>query len=322
MTIKKHWPLLIKLTISVLLIVLLMSQVDTLALVQNIAELAPEMALISFVIILLQVIPAVQRWIAVLHAIGGNLSFWHGCRLFFIGVFFNQTLPSAIGGDAVRIFFVYRAGMSLRNAVNSVLLERIVTVAALIFLVLAFYPLFADELSSTTRSWFQPILLFLAAFLFISVVGFPALTFLIGKKRQWRIIRAFLNLAEDMRKLLLSPRLLLQSFAWALVGNATVSLAVYVLALGLNIDVTLVACQVLVPLANLMTMIPVSIAGWGIREGTMILLFGLVGIASEEILLLSILFGLTAVASGLPGAVMWMIESDMRKHFKSEFTPS
>lgn len=321
MAIDKRWILALKITVSVLLIALLLSQIDTQLLAETLSDIAPGLALFSLIIIFLQVVPAVLRWSAVLEASGASLGFWQGCRLFFVGVFFNQTLPSAIGGDAVRIYFVYREGLSLRNAVNSVLLERIVSIAALVILVLAFYPFFSSELSETTRSWFQPLLILIAALLSVGITGLLCLNVLFGRWRHWRLVRALSNLAEDAHNLCSQRKLLLKSFWWALVANGTVSFAVYILALSLDLDVSLVACQVLVPLANLMTMLPISIAGWGIREGTMVLLLGLIGVTSENALLLSILFGLTAVASAVPGAFLWLAKSGLRKEYDTEFRP-
>ena len=62
----------------------------------------------------------------------------------------------------------------------------------------------------------------------------------------------------------------------------------------------------LVPPVVLITMLPISIAGWGVREGAMILALGQIGVAPVDALSLSVLFGLTGLAAALPGAALWM----------------
>jgi hypothetical protein len=55
-------------------------------------------------------------------------------------------------------------------------------------------------------------------------------------------------------------------------------------------------------------MVPISVAGWGIREGAMIVAFGFVGVPEADALVVSILFGLTLIAAGAPGGVLWLSE--------------
>lgn len=311
MILKKRFILALKLGISAFLIFLLLSQIDSTIVLKSITGLAPVMAILAFVIILLQVVPAVLRWNAVLEVFGARLPFVQGCRIFLVGIFFNQSLPSTIGGDAVRVFICHRGGMTFRAAVNGVLLERFVTVTALVFLVLILQPLFSYRTDAVISEWFRPAVFGLSLFLFVGIVSFLSLRNLIKKWRSHRIISAISTLIEDAHKFLNTPMSFAKSFAWAIIGHLTVAFAVYVLAMGLNINVGLIECQVLVPLASLASMIPVSIAGWGMREGAMVVLFALVGVEPEKALALSVIFGLTVAVSGIPGGILWL-KSDNR----------
>ncbi len=64
--------------------------------------------------------------------------------------------------------------------------------------------------------------------------------------------------------------------------------------------------------ALLVTTLPISIAGWGVREGAMVAAFSLVGVPVEGALVLSILFGLLILLISLPGGVVWMLSGDSR----------
>ena len=61
------------------------------------------------------------------------------------------------------------------------------------------------------------------------------------------------------------------------------------------------------PLVSLVTFLPVSVAGWGLRESSMVVALGLIGVPSAEAFSLSVLFGLVVMASGIPGGVLWLI---------------
>jgi uncharacterized membrane protein YbhN (UPF0104 family) len=54
-------------------------------------------------------------------------------------------------------------------------------------------------------------------------------------------------------------------------------------------------------------MIPISLAGWGVREGAMVIVFSLAGLQTEASLSLSVLFGACMFVSGLPGGVLWLL---------------
>ena len=55
---------------------------------------------------------------------------------------------------------------------------------------------------------------------------------------------------------------------------------------------------------------PISIAGWGVREGAMVIMLGLVGISSESALALSLLYGIILTIVGLAGGILWLIEKN------------
>ena len=87
------------------------------------------------------------------------------------------------------------------------------------------------------------------------------------------------SLAADTRRLFLSPGHALKALGWAAVGHSNIALGVWVLALSLDIDVTWIDCLVLIPLVLLITTVPISLGGIGVREGTFVVLLAPLGIS-------------------------------------------
>ncbi len=77
--------------------------------------------------------------------------------------------------------------------------------------------------------------------------------------------------------------------------------AVYHLALGLGMDYGLLLFLAIVPPVFLLLTVPISIAGWGLREGAMLGLFLLVGADEAQVVSMSILYGLILIVASLPG---------------------
>jgi hypothetical protein len=310
---KKWLALTLKFLVSGALIWFLLSKIDIGAAKERITDADPGMLLLAILIFLFQLIICVFRWRAALAAIEAFLSFVDALKIFYIGVFFNQTLPSSVGGDAVRVYKAYRAGIGLRGAVNGVMLERAATVVALVLVVLATQPFFLPRVGEEAAGWIAPA----AVLIFLGALAGLALLMVLDRFpvsfHRWRLIRGLAALATDTRRVFLAPGPAFRVLGWAAAGHVNLTLGVYFIALGLDLDVTLVDCLALIPPVILITVLPISIAGWGVREGAMVAAFSLIGVAAEGAFALSLLFGLLGVVTSLPGGVIWLLSGDRSK---------
>ncbi|MEE2745608.1 MAG: lysylphosphatidylglycerol synthase transmembrane domain-containing protein [Pseudomonadota bacterium] len=255
------------------------------------------------------------RWLAVMTAINSKLSFWESFRILYIGVFFNQTLPSSVGGDAVRMYLSRRAGLPLIGAINGVMLERVATIIGLILLVIITQPFLFERIGDNPIKYIFPIL---AGVVLIGISCLMVLDKLPQKLRKHSIFNGVAKLAVDTRSLFFSPFWALLSLGLGITGNILLALAAYLVFSSLSIDVGLVDCLILMPPVILVTTIPLSIAGWGLREGAMISAFAFVGVVQGDAFVASILFGLVGIAVSLPGGVVWMFTGYKRKDIEEE----
>ena len=311
--IKKWLPLALKFAVSGLLIWFLLDSIDLAAARDRLVEVAPGMLVLAVAVLVVQIVISVVRWGVVLDALEARLTFVTALRIFMIGAFFNQTLPSSVGGDGVRMYMAHRAGLKLGAAINGVMLERAAVVAALVLVVLALQPYLLSRVGDEVAAWLVPAALLFAAVMIAGILFLSFLDRLPVSLHRWRVVRGLAILAGDTRRVFLAPGRAFKVLAWSVLGHANVTLCVYVLALGLKLDVTLMECLALFPPVLLVTTLPISIAGWGVREGAMVAAFGLVGVPSEGALVLSLLFGLVAMAVSLPGGIVWLRSGERRR---------
>lgn len=264
----------------------------------------PSMFVAAILLQVVQVLICGGRWRMVLRALGADLPFRQACELFCIGNFFGQVLPGAVGGDAVRMWRTHRAGLSLASAVNSVALERVATVFGLLLLVAVSQPLLLDRLEGHFPIWVFPGLTVAGA---AGIVVLSLLDRLAPFLPSWRLVRGFTHLACDSRRLFFRPQWSLPTVVVVVVGHVNLAFVVYVLAIGLDIDVGVVDCLVLVPPVILIATLPISMAGWGPREMAMITAFGFIGVSKEHATALSVLFGAAGVLISLPGGLFWLL---------------
>jgi hypothetical protein len=106
------------------------------------------------------------------------------------------------------------------------------------------------------------------------------------------------------------PRFLLAVFLYSLCGQFAAIGAIFVLARGSGIEVALVDCVLIMPPVMLVSALPISVAGWGVREGAMVIAFGLLGVPHESALILSVQFAVIGYLAASPGAIAWYLEAD------------
>lgn len=306
----KRWlNLTLKFALSALLIGFLFNTVDLGKALSQLVEVDLWYLLLATLVMLTQVPLSAYRWKSVMEAQDAALSFLKTFQIVFIGTFFNQTLPSSVGGDAVRIYRVFKAGLTLPKAVNGVMLDRLATVLGLLLVVVVFQPFFIERTDGAVSGWLFPIL---------TVAGITGTGFLMfldclpQNFRRWRIVRGLAHLATDTRLVFLHPRYMPQVIFWSVIGHINMSLSTWLLglSLGLGDQLSLLDCMVLIPPVLLIATLPISIAGWGVREGVMVAALGYIGVSAENALVLSILFGLVVVATALPGGLIWLASSD------------
>jgi len=123
--------------------------------------------------------------------------------------------------------------------------------------------------------------------------------------RHWKIVRGLSYLGNDARAVFVNPKNLAKTLSLGVLTHLNISLFVFVLSLAVQMNVTWLDCLVLVPPVLLITTIPISVGGWGVRENAMIIAFGLIGVPEASALALSVLAGLLGLAVSLPGGLVW-----------------
>jgi hypothetical protein len=247
------------------------------------------------------------RWRCLLQAEAIDLSIWRLSLLYFEGMFFSLMLPTVIGGDVVRGYQIFRATQRHEASLASILVERLSGYAALILIaslgLVVAYPLVRD-----------PALVWLTA---AATVGLGALiagllseqlqhVFFLGLRRVGlaHFHDTLHALYEAVQRYWQHRGALLLALGLSLVLQSTIVVIFFLISRSLNLSVPLVYFFLFVPLISVMSMLPISIAGLGVREGSAVYLFAKAGLDAAGAVSLSLLwFVVIALCSGLGGIV-------------------
>jgi uncharacterized membrane protein YbhN (UPF0104 family) len=229
-------------------------------------------------------------------------------RYNMIGAFFNQTLPSSIGGDAVRLWLVNRTGAGWRAATYSILTDRAVGLIALALIVVASLP------------WSYGMIADVKGRLALTFVDFAALgaglAFLLLGRLQWAWLRSWWPTKHFYACSVIANQVIFGKKSGPKI--AALSLSIHVLAVAIawscvraiEAPGSFEQLFMLIPPIMLITMMPISIAGWGVREATMMVAFGYAGLAQTDGTVVSILFGAVYFIVGALGGLVWIFSAE------------
>ena len=298
------WSLIVKTVVTVGLIWLIVDKVEFSEVAARLRQVDAVWLGAAVLLILMQYVTAALRWSLILRALDDRLAPRKIAEIFLIGLFFNQALPSSIGGDALRVWRGYTAGLPLSRAVSSVLLDRALGFVALFVLAAIGLPWSFELLAGQPLRWLTPALA-VAAFLALAIL--LCLDRLPERWRRFRLVRGLAGLARDGRRVLLHPVTLGAMLSVGLASALAAVMVFYALAAALGLEFSILSCLLLVPVVLTVTAVPISLAGWGLREGAAIFLFGLIGMEQHDALALSLCYGLLTVATSLPGGIVWLL---------------
>lgn len=301
---RQTFVVLLKVALSAALIVFLIRRVQFEPLVARFQDISPQWTLLALAVFLGQVVLTGWRYGLIGRVLGAALPIREAINLMLIGQFFSQTLPSAIGGDAVRAYMMTRHGIRWGRAVSAVLCDRGIAMLVLMVIATATIPIFLNRIS-------EPILRPLTSTpALAALLGIGALVLLdddrLGKLHRWRVAKPFVILLADMRRIVFTSHESRTIIAISVATQFGVISSVWLLGKSLHLDIHFLDCLVLVPPIVVITLVPISIAGWGIREGAMIFGFALVGVPEADALALSVATGLCQIVAGIPGGLIWL----------------
>ena len=238
------------------------------------------------------------RWQRLTALAGTTTSFADALSLTWIGHFFNQLLPTSMGGDAVRAWYARNASTDLTRAAAVVLCDRVIGVCVLAMIIAVLLP----AIWNASRR--ADLLVVLA----IAVACLLAAALLVAA-RPWfarhRALGLLASCAQFLRDALRDRR----AAAWLLgttaLAHAFSALVGYLFIASFWPQAPLLECCVFFLTALLVSTVPVSYAGWGLREATVVYFLRAAGVEPGVAFTTSVSFGILLAVASLPGAFFW-----------------
>lgn len=291
---KKIGLIALKLTVTVGLLAYLFSRIDVASVAHLVAGASWRWIIAGlFLYLALQGLCA-WRWLLLARVLELDGTWTKFVRYYYVGMFFNLFLPTGVGGDVYRCYYVARSAADWRRAIISVLADRgvgfgtmcvIAVVATLAFGRVQVPPWMGWALGGGALG-----------ILVLVAVGFAA-------RGPFASIRAAAPLVTEFFR---RPGLLAVVAILSLVLQTLVIVVNIFNGVALGLDVPIVFYFILIPLIAVATMIPVSLNGLGVREGAFVFFLSQVGVPQDQALSLALLWLGVLIVSSLIGGLVWM----------------
>lgn len=237
------------------------------------------------------------RWQLLARPLGFERSFGEFARFYLVGMFFNLFLPTSVGGDVVRAWYLHRPGSSRMAAFLSVFVDR--ASGLLVLLLIGLVGMLTSPVVLPDHLRYGVYLLGGSAAAGIAGLG---LCGLLGQ-RMGRIQRMVLG----MRVFLSCPGLVVAATGLSVVVQGANVALLWLVGKALGLDVPFAYYVVMVPMVSLLTMLPISVNGIGIREGATILFLAAAGISEAQAISLSVLWFMVFTMASLLGGIVYLL---------------
>jgi uncharacterized protein (TIRG00374 family) len=304
-----RWSYAIRLLLSISLFYLALKLVDWPRASQMLISI--DLAWLGFHLLLLasERLIFTWKWHGLLKARGVDVPALNLLTISLVGKFWGMFLPSSVGVDVVRGYYLYRFTGRGAEAASSVLVDKILALWALL-LIGSIGLVFYGRIFSGTEVGIY-------IFTILAVTGL--ILFLIARQNfaNWlskSLPRVFgEKFGEGIDKAYASfraygdhPAALFKCFVLSLLIQFLRVLIAWTMANALGIDIPFVYYFLFIPIAMILIMLPVSIGGFGMREGVLVGLFALAGFSTTDAFALGFAISITDMISSLIGGVIYL----------------
>ena len=309
------WLFLLKLTISIGLVGWIIQDVDFGDIGEIFAQADVDLLVLAFSLFFIGYFLTAVRWRLLMSTHGLKPPLLVLVQSFMVGIFFNNILPSTIGGDLSRMYDAWRIARDKTMAVSVVLVDRFLGVLALIlWAVLAV--LISQEIRALPAVYVPVIIVFVLATVLVAILfGRPRDS--VDKANAWLrrvlergpayIARSVIKVLDAVDPYYQHNKVLLRALSVSLVLQFNVIIHFWLIARALDMEISILAMCVVIPCSLMIMMLPISVNAIGVREVTFVYFLSLFGISGEKALVFAWIAFVFVLLQGLLGGVVFAL---------------
>jgi uncharacterized protein (TIRG00374 family) len=259
------------------------------------------------------------RWRMLMRLLMPVFSLMRLFEIYCIGLFFNLTFPTAVGGDLVKMYYAGKPSGLYARSFAATFLDRDAGMLAMMILACLgtlLLPMALPGIPVSLIVWLS-----FAAFIAMNIAIFTPtlhrlLTRLLHRVRFSKTAARVDAISNAFQITGRHPRVLFDCLLISILNQLLVFAVTWVTAIALRLHISFLYFLVFVPVITLISMIPISLNGWGLREYGFMTLFGAIGVAPAPALALALVTDIMLVLAAVPGGIVYIFfrsRTDLQK---------
>jgi len=317
---KKILSIFLRIGISLALLIFLFyfKKIDARSLLADIKSADKPLLLLAFFISLFSYILGFFRWEMLLKAAEIYLPIKRVIISFSSGIFFNLFLPSTIGGDFARTIDLSKHTKRTKEVVATVFLDRLSGYVGLA-ITLLFSLILGWKLIKNDVTVLMPAALIILILIILLLVLFNKFLYsqinkLLEIPNAGKFRESIKNLLEEIHYFKGHKKVLFNNLVLSLFIQAIGPLVFYTAALSLGVTkINLLYFFIFIPIIGAITLLPISIGGFGVRESTSVLLFATAGITESLAVAMALLNSIFILIYGAIGGIIYVLTIHHRR---------
>lgn len=316
-TSKKKFTFVMRLGATVALFAILFHSISWSTLWVAFAHVRHSALLIGLAIGSLGVVVSSYQWRVLLQAETIRFDLADLINLYLVGTAFSHFLPTGMGGDAVKAMYVGRESGKNEGSASAVVMSRVTGFFGMLLIAILILIVQFKHFSLSMMEWFLALSVLVGAMIFGAVFFVALLPRMFkGKWIQHRIFASVSKIGNALSETAKHPRSLGIATVYGVVFWIIACLNYYAYAIAIGMRVPLYFYFVAIPLVSLITFLPISINGFGVRESAFISIFSTVHVPSTHALLLALLMDAQVLCFGVAGGCIYVRMGGQKRNKK------
>jgi len=307
--------ILLKILLSVLLFAYVIAKVSPRNVWATMRSADPSLLTLAAGVFLVSSLIGSWLWARLLRAQGVVIPYPRAASYYFVGLFFNNFLPSNIGGDIARISDASKHADHVSPVFSATLMERLIGVVSIGFLavaasVAAFHRLHLYAVYGATLAVFLLAVAFFASIFHRGILqAFERPFRAVGAQR---LERGIARLMDDLHGFRNEGGALAQAFVASTLVQISRIYVHYLVGVALGVRISLSYYFLFVPVLAALISLPISLNGIGVREGAAVVLFQTAGLSREQSFSIPFLTYVISVLISLLGGLIFISRTPRR----------
>lgn len=280
---------------------------------QKLQHLDDGVLVVAVIVGFIGIILSSYQWQSLLQGECIHINLRRLINLYLIGIAFNHFLPTGMGGDVIKAYHVGKEGRNPGGSVSAVIMSRVTGFAGMVLVsiptLIIWHTMFALWVTITFVLACLGMCTALIC-IYLAVTLFPK--WIKGKWTHYRLVTSLLNIGLTLRESLKHPRALCVATAYGFLFHISAALNYYSFAMLLHIQIPLPFYLVAVPLVSLISVVPTTINGYGLRENAFINIFLTMHVDKATAATLVLLMDVQGIFFAIVGGSMYLLTNERK----------